>query len=133
MKDLEIILLVIHETKVRESISRGLQMRGYSVASTQDGEEALTHVSQISPSVILIDLYLKNPSGLELLRRLRLQGYRGKVILLSGMSLRTEMSEAYSWGVDHVLCRPLNLDELNCAICSVLGSATSTEIHLPIS
>ncbi|MGB0908898.1 MAG: response regulator [Nitrospirales bacterium] len=90
------ILLVLHETKVRESISRKLQPRGYAVAVTKDRQETFLHVCQMPPSVILIDRYLKNPSGLEVLKMFRTQGYQGKVILLSGMFLRTEMAEAYS-------------------------------------
>ena len=82
----------------------------------------LTHVSQMSPSVILLDLYLKNPSGLEILRRIRIEGYQGKVILLSGMSVRTEMPEAFSLRVDYVVSGPLALGELDCAIHSVLGT-----------
>ena len=124
------ILLVIHETEVGEDISQGLRARGYQVSCSQDAEEALTLVSQTTPSIILIDLYLKDPSGLEVLRKLRTQGYKGKVILLSGMSVSTEIPEAFSWGVDHIVSGPLTLDQLDCAIRSVLGSAV-TESPFP--
>ena len=116
------ILLFIHEAKVRERIFQELQGLGYAVACARDGEDMLMYVSQMSPSVILLDLYLKNPSGLEILRRLRTEGYQGRVILLSGMSLRTEMPEAFSLGVDYVVSGPLALGELDCAINSVLGT-----------
>ena len=62
------ILLVDDDRSLRESCASVLQMDGYSVTLAGRGEEALEMVKRRKFDIILVDLYMSQVSGLELLR-----------------------------------------------------------------
>jgi DNA-binding NarL/FixJ family response regulator len=76
--------------------------------------------------VVVLDLYVKEPSGMEVLHKLREQGYTGKVILMGGISVSPMVSEALRLGVDQVIGGESNLGPLEWAIQSAIQS-TSTK------
>jgi two-component system response regulator YesN len=116
------ILIVTHEVEFGKKISHWLQERHYVVSFSQGGGEALELAVQISPALVVVDMYLQNPSGLEILRQLRSQGFGGKVVLLGGFSVSPEVPEALHLGVDQVLGRPLTLGQVESAIRSAIGA-----------
>ncbi|GJL68507.1 MAG: hypothetical protein NPIRA06_11420 [Nitrospirales bacterium] len=90
------------------------------------------------PLVMLLDMYVSNPSGLDILQQLRTQGYKGKVVLLGGRSIAFSISEAFRFGVDQVvggpqwIDEPINLGQIETAIQTVLHSAIearATELY----
>src|SRR5258708_36219273 len=62
------ILLVEDERTLRESGASVLQMDGFSVTLAGRGEEALELVKRRRFDIVLVDLYMSQVSGLELLR-----------------------------------------------------------------
>ena len=93
-----------------------LAEKGEFCVQAETGGEALNQVNQTHPDVILLDLYLKEPGGLEILRRLRAQGYGGKVIVLAGPSIQTMVSEAFHLGALQIIGRPLDVTHVLGAI-----------------
>ena len=72
--------------------------------------------------VIVLDMYVSEPSGLKVLRELRSQNYRGKVVLLAGKSVSSLISETWHFGVEQVIGgfqgngESHNLDQVESAI-----------------
>ena len=62
------ILLVDDERTLRESCASVLQMDGYNVTLVGRGEEALEMVRRRKFDIILVDLYMSQISGLEILQ-----------------------------------------------------------------
>jgi CheY-like chemotaxis protein len=62
------ILLVDDERTLRESCASVLQMDGYNVTLAGRGEEALDFVRNRRFDIILVDLYMSQVPGLEILR-----------------------------------------------------------------
>jgi DNA-binding NarL/FixJ family response regulator len=58
-----------------------------------------------------LDLYLAQPSGAEVLRWLRQDGYHGKVIVLSGESMVSVLHDVQSLGLDKVVHIPARIGE----------------------
>ena len=114
------VLVITHEAQFCEKTVRwpGSGLRGFFVLSRNRSFE--TCVANC-PFLILLDLYLQNPSGIEVLSQLRAQGYEGKVILLAGMSVSTEIPKAFYLGVDQVIGSHLGLGQLESAIRSAIG------------
>jgi hypothetical protein len=81
-----------------------------------------------SPLVVVLDMYVTEPSGLEVLRKLRAQSYSGKVVALAGTSVSSLMAQAFHLGVDQVIGGfegnggALNLDHVESAIKMALHS-----------
>ncbi len=78
------ILIVDDEAGIRTSLGGLLKDEGYRIETAASGEEALRRLDEIDPDAVVLDVYLEGIDGLETLARLREQGYRHPVIMMSG-------------------------------------------------
>jgi CheY-like chemotaxis protein len=65
------ILVVEDDVTVRQTISKLLVAEGYNVSTANDGFDALLHLQQAIPDLILSDLNMPQMSGFELLSVVR--------------------------------------------------------------
>lgn len=65
------ILVVEDDATVRYTFSKVLEAEGYDVSTANDGFDALLHLQQEIPDVILSDLNMPQMSGFELLSVVR--------------------------------------------------------------
>ena len=116
------IMLLTHRSDLKKQLTEVLQASGYSVAIPSHREERLSMVTECRPALIVLDLYVSDPSGTEELKELRDYGYRGSIILLSGSSMMPVLKEAYASGITSVVPIPARvkgrylLGELEAAI-----------------
>lgn len=105
------ILIVDDEPAVREMGAMALRHAGLEVLEAADGFEALNlcreHPEKID--LVLLDLTMPNLSGEETLRRLRMQGARQKVILMSGYSANEAARRCQQLGAVAFLQKPFEL------------------------
>ena len=116
------ILTVEDETAVTRLLALVLCGPNCSVASAADGEEALAKIAASAQpfDIIITDHRMPRVTGLELMRKLRAQHFGGKIVVISAF-LDEENTRAYrALGVDLMLEKPFDLDELRHAI-DVLG------------
>ena len=89
------------------------------VGSTGDGTEALQILEQQKPDVAVIDVVLPGTDGLGILRRLKEQEARTKVIMLSAFCTDQVVAEAMNLGAPYFLPKPCEaqtlLDRMNTA------------------
>ncbi|HEY3186742.1 MAG TPA: response regulator, partial [Solirubrobacteraceae bacterium] len=86
---------------------------GYSVAATvHTASAALDAVRRHRPRLVLLDLYLPDASGLEVLRRLRALGEPPDVIVLSAAREMHSVRAAMQGGALHYLIKPFDFDDL---------------------
>ena len=64
------------------------------------------------PSLVILDLYLTHPSGIEVLRQLRAEGYSGKVVVLGGQSTQSLAPEATQLGALQIMRRPFDANQV---------------------
>lgn len=91
-----------------------------SVTNSADAEEVF-HVFE--PDLVLLDLHMPNPDGLELLRRLR--GSRGRlgflpVIVLTADASPAARTSALILGADDFLTKPLDRQEVRLRVRNLL-------------
>ena len=106
------ILIVDDDLSVRRLIRVFLQERGYHVRSAAGADEALELLENERFDIVVTDLRLPVSSGLELLQevRARLPGVRS--VLMSGDADVPALVGAVERGVDAVLLKPFELEEL---------------------
>src|SRR5919199_3125943 len=75
------VLVVDDERTLRESCASVLQMDGYNVTLIGRGEEALETVKRRKFDIILVDLYMSQISGLDILRA-TLQAYKNTIVIV---------------------------------------------------
>jgi two-component system response regulator MprA len=78
------VLVVDDVRAVRDSLRRALELEGYDVELAADGEEALERLAQNGePDAVVLDILMPRIDGLEVCRRLRREGHRLPVLMLT--------------------------------------------------
>ncbi|UCF88093.1 MAG: response regulator, partial [bacterium] len=80
----DLILIVDDEPRVRESIRSILEDEGYAVIEASDGREGLTRVAADKPDSVLLDIWMPDLDGIEVLRGIKQLDADLPVIIMSG-------------------------------------------------
>ncbi len=106
------ILLVEDEAPLRETLAARLKREGYAVDVAADGEEGLFQGGEVPFDVAIIDLGLPKMSGMELIQKLRAQGAKYPVLVLTARSSWQDKVEGLKSGADDYLVKPFHVEEL---------------------
>ena len=106
------ILVAEDDRAVRESLVRALQLEGYTVASANNGAEALEAVRQSEPDVLLLDVSMPMVDGLTVCRVLRAEQNQVPVLMLTARTEPSDRVAGLDAGADDYLAKPYDLDEL---------------------
>jgi two-component system response regulator MprA len=106
------ILVVDDDPAVRASLRRALRLEGYSVGLAGDGAEALAAVDADAPDVIVLDLMMPPPDGLDVCRRLRRAGNHTPILMLTAREAVGNRVEGLDAGADDYVVKPFALAEL---------------------
>jgi two-component system, OmpR family, response regulator MprA len=107
------ILVVDDERAVRESLRRALELEGYGVELSSDGEQALQRlVRQPVPDAVILDVLMPGVDGLEVCRRLRREGNEVPILMLTARAEVDSRVAGLDAGADDYLPKPFALAEL---------------------
>lgn len=106
------ILVVEDEPRIADFISRGLTENGHSVDVAADGEEALHWPSVADFDLIILDVMLPAVDGLEVCRRLRNDGLRMPILMLTARDTVEDRVAGLDSGADDYLVKPFAFAEL---------------------
>ena len=106
------VLVVDDDRAVRESLDRALRVNGYDVITAPDGLTAINLVQRQRPDVVVLDINLPDVDGLGVTRRLRADGDRTPVLLLTARVEVGDRVAGLDAGADDYLTKPFALDEL---------------------
>jgi two-component system nitrogen regulation response regulator NtrX len=106
------ILVVDDETEIRESLSEILKEEGYTVTSTATAAEAMILLRDAPYDVLLLDIWLPDRDGLDVLAEIRSLESESKpeVIIISGHGTIETAVKATKLGAFDFLEKPLSLD-----------------------
>jgi len=89
------------------------QVDGFrAVGVARTGTEALSAARELRPQLILLDVYLPDMTGLEVLQRLRSEGDRVGVIMITAARELDTVSGALDGGAADYLIKPFEFDQL---------------------
>jgi two-component system response regulator MprA len=106
------ILVVDDEPAVRESLERALRLEGYDVELAANGSEALAAVTKQPADAIVLDLMMPRIDGLEVCRRLRAEGNRTPILVVTARDAVADRVAGLDAGADDYIVKPFALDEL---------------------
>ncbi|HVW26115.1 MAG TPA: ATP-binding protein [Polyangiaceae bacterium] len=108
----ETILVVEDDEAVRYAVRSVLERYGYSVVDAKSGVEALRVLDEErTVDLAIVDAVMRNMSGRDLVRRLRAEGYRAKVLYMSG-HLDAAVNAHATFGQERVLRKAFSPSEL---------------------
>ena len=112
------ILIVDDEAEIRESLEEILREEGYAVASAGTAAEAVTQAREPIYDLLLLDVWLPDQDGLEVLREIHALDAetRPEVIVISGHATIETAVKATKLGAFDFLEKPLTLDRTLIAV-----------------
>ncbi|MEK7530829.1 MAG: response regulator transcription factor [Patescibacteria group bacterium] len=123
------ILVVEDEEKLASAIKEGLEKKGFSADTIDDGEKALTRMSlhRDDYDIIILDLMLPSLDGLEVTKQAREMGVTTPIIILTARAETDTKVELLTTGADDYLVKPFSFDELLARIQALLRRPTETK------
>lgn len=118
------VLIVDDEALIREGLRSLLEKEPFidSIFEASDTHEFQQHVSNNRVDVILLDIRLRNTTGVELLESVRKLEPRPKVIAVTGMEGVELIINLLKGGVDGIVYKLDGYDEIRKTIKSTLSS-----------
>ena len=120
------ILLIDDEVSIQDILSLTLKPAGYHLYPVGSGHEALQAFQSTRPELILLDLFLPDMDGKDVLQRLRKQTTSPIIV----MSVRHEESEKIACldaGADDYITKPFTMGELLARLRAALRRAFGSQ------
>ena len=106
------LLYAEDEIRMSEAVVDILTYHNYSVDPVYDGTDALAYAQNEHYDGIILDIMMPKLDGLQVLRRLREQGCRTPVLLLTAKAEVEDRIAGLDMGADDYLPKPFHMGEL---------------------
>lgn len=127
------IILADDQLLIRAGIRALIEtLPGYLIeAECADGHETIAAIRRLQPDVVLLDIAMPGPSGIEVARAIRQFDQGTRILVLSSIDRQEIIEQALAAGVNGYLLKDFILPELQQALAMVLGGECflSPKIH----
>jgi two-component system alkaline phosphatase synthesis response regulator PhoP len=108
------ILIVDDEEDLVETVRFPLEMEGYHVLVSHNGEDALDQARKENPDLILLDLMLPKVDGYKVCQRLKSDGrYKHiPILMLTAKSQEKDMTLGMETGANEYITKPFDIRDL---------------------
>lgn len=120
------ILVVDDEPAMREGLADNLLFEGYQVDMAEDGKVALQKVTEQAYDLIILDVMMPELSGFDVCKKLRMDGHKVPVILLTAKGEEIDRVLGLELGADDYITKPFSLRELLARVKAVLRRTQSS-------
>jgi class 3 adenylate cyclase/CheY-like chemotaxis protein len=116
-------ILVVDDTPANVKLLVGLlTAKGYATIAASSGEEALAHIGEQPPDLVLLDIMMPGLSGYDVCRRIRADPSTAllPVVLCTSLDPKQERINGIEAGADDFIPKPINQQELFARVKSLL-------------
>ncbi len=106
------ILIVDDEVTLLLTLSKVLTSRGYEVHTCSNGNNFLSMLAQHHPDIVLLDIYMGEYNGLELISRMKETGFIASVIMITAFPEVSLAVKAMKEGASDFLTKPIDINHL---------------------
>jgi two-component system OmpR family response regulator len=106
------VLVVEDDQRMAAAIRRGLRYEGLVVDLAGDGDEGLRAARSTAYDVVVLDVMMPGLDGFETLLRMRKEGIRVPVLMLTARDAVEDRVRGLDGGADDYLTKPFSLSEL---------------------
>jgi two-component system copper resistance phosphate regulon response regulator CusR len=106
------ILIAEDEPRIASFVAKGLSASGFAVTTVTDGRSAYDYAATGDFDLMILDIGLPDLDGFEVLRRLRSEGHRIPVIVLTARSSVHDTVAGLEGGADDYMAKPFRFEEL---------------------
>ena len=126
------IVLVDDDRVIQKMVGGFLERKGYHVRKASDGIEALLHIYDRVPDLVITDVRMPELNGIELTTRLR-GNHRTAgipILMFSAMDQPHDALAGYAAGADDYLPKPFELAILEAKVLSLLRRASGASARV---
>jgi len=106
------ILVVDDDRSIRDTFRFHLDRAGHEVHTVESAEEALAHLAEIEPEIVITDIRMGEMDGLELLHHIRERIPDVDVVVITAHEDMRSAVTAMREGAYDYLVKPLDLEEI---------------------
>ena len=106
------VLVVEDEEALAVGLRDALLHGGFEATVVGDGVQGLEAVRTQQPDLLVLDLMLPGMSGLEVLKALRAEGFRTRVLIVTALADEEDLLRGFQAGADDYLTKPFSPREL---------------------
>lgn len=118
------ILVIDDDELVTSSLKRALAQSGYEVDVALSGKAGIQKVENDLPDMVLLDIFLGDLNGMEVLKKIQLINPDIPVVMITGFAdVQTAVNAIKMGAIDFIL-KPINLDQLELIINRTLKQVT---------
>ena len=128
----ETILVVDDAPAILSSLSGILMDEGYDVQIAAGGAEALQIVETAPPAVVLLDIWMPDPDGVETLRQIRRLSPSTRVIMMSGHGSIETAVKTIKIGAYDYLEKPISLEKVTMLVKHALDETRLSSENLAL-
>lgn len=120
-----LILVADDDAHIVRLVDLYLRKAGYRVESAADGDEALRKVRDLKPDLLVLDIMMPGPDGLEITRTVR-RSSELPIIMLTARTSDVDRIAGLQFGADDYVTKPFNPVELVARVQAVLRRTRSS-------
>jgi DNA-binding response OmpR family regulator len=120
------ILLVEDDLRLAETLAEALTDQRYVVDIVTDGEAGWQQAKLLEYDLLLLDLMLPELDGIGLCHRLRSNGYKMPILMLTACDTIDDEINGLDVGADDYVVKPVDLQKLLARIRALLRRGSST-------
>lgn len=126
------VLVVEDELAQREVLAYNLEAEGFRVVKAGNGDEALLHIDEDAPDIIVLDWMMPHVSGIEVCRQLKTRPDTRSIpiIMLSARSEEVDKVRGLETGADDYVVKPYSVIELMARVRSQLRRVRPSTVGL---
>jgi len=121
------VLVVDDEQETLDLISEYLSDKGMYVVTAATGEQALKCFHEEMIGLLILDLYMPDMNGIELLKKIKDIQPKTLVIMITGYGTIHDAVECMKLGASDFITKPLLLDHIHITITRILEEARLKE------
>lgn len=110
------ILIIDDDESSRQIMELLFKKSGYQAVSVSDGIQGMQFVHEGRTDIVLVDLFLPDRSGIEVLRDIRQQAPELEVVVITGHASAETAVQAMKEGAFDYITKPVNFEELKIVI-----------------
>ncbi len=105
-------IVIEDDIDIQQQIVTRLKSEGFAVDSADNGNEGLYLMQEFPADVAIVDLGLPKMSGLDVINRIRQQGIKVPILILTARGRWQDKVEGLDAGADDYLVKPFHHEEM---------------------
>jgi DNA-binding response OmpR family regulator len=129
---MSLVLLVEDDPAILRGLADILRFEQHDVVVAHDGESGYRAALEKKPALVILDLMLPDMSGFEVCRKLRAEGCRAPLLMLTARGEEADRVRGLDLGADDYMTKPFSVRELLARVRALLRRAQAVDEAMPV-